>query len=159
MSYSMPRDVLFGPVSIQGFGAIHPWHRQEFYHLIDFVNETTNRTLTGSLPKATCEELRIEIGSNLPLQDLDFSIFGHLASDTLIKTIWRYCFLYDIGIPASPSFIPLMRENDLMIMEEMGQAGIKGQELYQVNMCRLWLKAFTISDIAMFYGRMISQDA
>jgi hypothetical protein len=38
---SFPRDILFGPSSLQGFGIMHPWYNQELTHLLVCLKQTT----------------------------------------------------------------------------------------------------------------------
>jgi hypothetical protein len=46
---NFPRDILFGPKSLQGFGIFHPWYRQELMHLITGIQQSSFQSISGEL--------------------------------------------------------------------------------------------------------------
>ena len=45
MARTFPRDILFGPTTVQGFGIIHPWYHQQILHLIALLEHTQQQTI------------------------------------------------------------------------------------------------------------------
>ena len=159
LARNTPRDMLYSPLATQGFGALHPWHKQEITHIMDFLDETTNNSLTGKLMQATVEQLRMEVGSNLSFMEMDYLLYEKLATESHIKLLWRYCNLFEIGLPTPQNAIPLLRQEDSLLIDDFIRCGIKGKDLERANQCRLWLRAFSAADIATCDGRSISQNA
>jgi hypothetical protein len=85
---SFPRDVLFGPSCLQGFGIMHPWYNQEITHLLVSLKQTTIGGITGSLISASMEQLRLETGLPGWLTDHEFETFKGMITSTWITTAW-----------------------------------------------------------------------
>jgi hypothetical protein len=52
-----PRDVLFGPKSLQGFGIFHRWYHQELMHLITSIQQSSFQSISGGLLSTSLEQL------------------------------------------------------------------------------------------------------
>jgi hypothetical protein len=55
--------------------------------------------------------------------------------------------------------LPLIRDNDKYIMEEFYRSGQRGQALFRLNCCRMYLQVTTVSDITTGDGYYITQYA
>ena len=54
---SFPRDILYGPTNLQGFGILHPWYHQELTHLLVCLKQTYLGGITGLLISASLEHI------------------------------------------------------------------------------------------------------
>jgi hypothetical protein len=107
--------------------------------------------------RMSLEIFRIKVGlSGQPFQ-WDFSKFQQLATDCSIKHWWQYANENHIHIEG-PTPAMEHRELDVFLMDRFSQQ-FEGKDLHQVNQCRLYVQALTLSDITSIDGRCIEQDA
>jgi hypothetical protein len=97
--------------------------------------------------------LEVGVGSDIfqyPYQDLQ-----HLASPSLVKTTWESISEFKLVLKHDIE-IPLPRTNDIPLMQLFCNNGARGSLLATLNRCRLFLKAFHLSDITDFSGKYIT---
>jgi len=119
---------------------------QEIYRLLDIISHTASMTTTGSLYKITLEVLMLEIGSTWDLHWLLHLDYHCLASNSLIKSTWQFLSSNSIQLLHSITF-SVPREHDMELMTFFIDQHIPFEDLYNINLCRLYLKAFFLSDI------------
>jgi hypothetical protein len=90
IDHNFPRDIIYGPACLQGFGILHPWYDQEITHLLICLKQTQTGGITGCLISASMEQLRLEVGLPGWLTDHDFSIFHELTTPSWIATVWEF---------------------------------------------------------------------
>jgi hypothetical protein len=156
---NFPRDILYGPKSLQGFGIRHPWYHQEIVHLLVCFKQTTISGITGGQISASTEQMRLEVGLSGWFTDHDFDIYKTLLTDSWIKTVWQFAHRFKLDIHDSEAQLGLHRPNDRYLMEEFTRAGYRGQELFQLNNCRMFLHTVTLSDIVTINGTEITSSA
>ena len=81
---TFPRDALFGPTTVQGFGIMHLWyHQQLLHHLIALFEHLQQQTMTGQVLVMSHEQLRLEMGTlGLTMTDIQYK----RMKDTVTKT-------------------------------------------------------------------------
>jgi hypothetical protein len=158
MDRRFPHAVLYGPTCLQGFGILHPWYHQEITHLLVCLKQTTLGGITGSLISASLEQLRLEIGLPGWLTDHDFSLYQGLATDAWITTAWKFASSFKIEIRDSERKLLQRRTNDLFLMKEFGRS-FTGQDLLDLNICRMFLHSVTLADICTVDGTTFTLDA
>ena len=156
---NFPRDVLYGPKRMQGFGILHPWYHQEIVHLLVCLKQTTIGGITGGQISASTEQMRLEAGLSGWFTDHDFDTYEALLTDSWIKTVWQFAHRFRLAIHDSEAKLRLSRSNDRFLMEEFATAGYRAQELSQLNTCRMFLHAVTLSDIVTVNGSDITLSA
>jgi hypothetical protein len=145
---NFPRDILFGPKCLQGFGILHPWYHQEIMHLLVCLKQTTIGGITGHQISASMEQMRLEAGLPGWFTDHNFDIWEATLTDSWIKTVWKFAHRFKLAIQDSETKLSLHCSNDCFLMEEFASAGYREQDLAHLNICRMFLHAVTISDIA-----------
>ncbi len=156
---NFPRDVLYGPKRMQGFGILHPWYHQEIVHLLVCLKQTTIGGITGGQISASTEQMRLEAGLSGWFTDHNFDTYEALLTDSWIKTVWQFAHRFRLAIHDSEAKLRLHRSNDRFLMEEFATAGYRAQELSQLNTCRMFLHAVTLSDIVTVNGSDITLSA
>jgi hypothetical protein len=153
---NFPRDILLGPKCLQGFGILHPWYHQEIVHLLVCLEQTTIGGITGHQISATMEQMRLEVGLPGWFTDHDFDIWEATLTNSWIKTVWKFAHRFKLAIQDSKTKLSLHRSNDCFLMEEFASAGYREQDLAHLNICRMFLHAVAISDIATINGAEIT---
>jgi hypothetical protein len=155
ISRTLNRDVVYGPKRYQGLGIPDLWLTQGILKLWIAIAHGDAATITGSSLRAVLALHTLELG--LPGSFLlhDYNTFQHLATDSWLKHLWHFCHESQIHLhPSSPS-IPLAREYDEFLMIQFSKYGYRSEELYHLNLCRLWCRAVRLSDITTGDGTRI----
>ena len=120
----------------------------------------TNGSTTGKLLRMSWEALKLELGMPLPLTDLDYPLMESWATDCWLKTVWKYCREHHIQIDDPTPDLKLKRDNDKFLMQAfVDSRKFSKTELRQLNVCRCFLKAVSLSDICTADGRDITEEA
>jgi hypothetical protein len=90
LARTFPRDILYGPTKVQGFGVIHPWYHQQLLHLIALLEHTQQHTMTGQLLSTSYEQLRLEMGTPGFITDTPFQIMKSTITHTWITDLWNF---------------------------------------------------------------------
>jgi hypothetical protein len=155
---NFPRHVVHGPVSHMGLGIPHLHTLQEVARIKDMVHHSSLDTFTGQLYRSSLEALILEVGFTSNIFKLPFSDLHCLATHSLVKSTWEFTATHGISIHYDIE-LPLPRINDIPLMQLFYEEGARSLVLAQLNKCRLYLRAFHLSDIADFAGTHISDDA
>jgi hypothetical protein len=147
MSYTPPRD--------QGLGILHPWYYQELIHLITLIEHTQKRTMTGQLILASFEQLRLEIGIPGFLTSSSFQEFKVLITPSWLTDLWDFLQRFGIELHDQAGQLLPQRTNDKFLMADF-RKHFRGLELKQLNECRMFLHAVTLSDIVSANGQEIT---
>ncbi|WP_317202409.1 hypothetical protein, partial [Janthinobacterium sp.] len=102
------------------------------------------------------EATKLEIGCEGSVLLKKFEDLGVLTTPTWLTHNWNFLSDNCMGIEDSVSELELQRENDQYLIRTFQQAGFKGVILKRLNVCRLFLKVVTVSDISTGCGRYIS---
>jgi hypothetical protein len=156
---SFPRDVLFGPKCLQGFGIIHPWYHQEITHFLVCLKQTTIGGITGRLISASFEQLRLELGLPGWITDHDYEIYNVMAMDSWITSVWKFANHFKIEVRDTGTKLFTRRTHDVFFMEEFPRQGFRGADLAMLNICRMFLHCVTLADICTVDGKVITLSA
>jgi hypothetical protein len=157
-----PRKLVFSTLDYLGLNFLHLYYLQEIARIKDIIFHTFNDSLTGKLYKSSMELFFIELGIDPQYSCLDPNIIEALTTPTLIKSTMLFLIKNNIQIKHPISILP-QREHDQFIMTVLLQFPIPIHELLACNQCRLFLKAWFISDIATIgrqtpnYGRSLDR--
>ena len=89
----------------------------------------------------------------------DYDTYQHLATHSWLKHLWHFCHESCIQVHPSSMPIQLAREHDTFLMSQFSHHGYRKEQLYQLNLCRLWCHAVRVSDITTGYGLRIHPHA
>lgn len=155
------RKVLYGSFNRQGLCIKNPFLQQGINHVVDIVENLWKGTITGHHIQATLEQLWIELGCNQQLLESDYSKYQNiLLTESWIRSTWEFCSSQNITIKDNTPYIPLLRENNVCIMEEfLKHPLISESELHSLNKCRIFLQSFSLADITTGDGKEISKAA
>ena len=155
-----PRDVLYGQVDKHGIGLKNLFLTQGISHVVDIINHLWHKSLTGTLIRQSLEYLRIELGMNGNIFDLNYNKVKHcILTESWIEHTWKFVAEYGINIAPKIKEIELRRVGDSCIMEKVVRANIlEPNELKWFNRCRLFLKVATLADITTADGKFLRKD-
>ena len=102
------------------------------------------------------EQLRLEIGASGFLTDTQYKTLKATATKTWLTNLWEFADRFQIEIRDDLGQLQLQRQNDKLLMDEFIKAGYTGTQLKQLNKCRMFLHAVTLSDIVTIDGKEIT---
>ena len=154
---NIKRDLLYGPISLQGFGLHNPYLTQGIAQITDIIDHQWKNTITGKLIHQSLEHLRIEIGCNFPILSTSIDRFELLIlTDSWITNLWRFMSKMEISWQDNTPVIPLRRENDVLLMEHiLTNDRLTATEIKKANQCRIYLQVMSLADITTGNGRNI----
>ena len=161
LNRNIARDLLYAPQQIQGMDLNNPYILQGINHVCDISDHLWKDDMTGKLFRCNLEQLRIEIGDNKPILSSKIDKYQHyLLTPSLVRNTWEFMSSKNITLDDDTATIPLLREHDKCLMSEFANnPTIHPATLATLNRCRLYLKAFTLSDLVTGSGKQIRDEA
>jgi len=156
--WSMPWAVVHGPIDRAGLNIPNLYTEQAVTQLVMLLRfGSCSSDQTRILLHALMELMKLETGLvgepwTAP------GIFAPLVTDTWLKRLWLDCLRHQIEIHTDlPQILP-PRIQDAELIRTFIDHGYHGQELRELNWCRMSLHAIWISDICDGTGSEILAD-
>ena len=161
LNRNFPRDLLYSPKEIQGLDVKSPYIVQGIHHVSDIAEHQWKQTLTGKLLQCNLEQLRIEIGDNEPILGPSFAgKSSYLLTESFVRSTAEFMVEQKVSLMEKIPKIPFLRENDECIMSRFNKSlNVSEATMKQLNKCRIYLRAFTLSDIVTGDGLRIRDEA
>jgi hypothetical protein len=159
LARTFPRDILFGPTTVQGFGMLHAWYHQQILHLTALLEHNQQQTMTGQLLTTSYEQLRLEMRTSGFMTDISYKSMKATVTKTWITDLWEFIDRFQIKLHDDIEHLRLQRKNDKFLMDEFLSAGYDGTTLKELNECRMFLHVVTLSDIVSADGLQITMNA
>ena len=158
---NIKRDILYATSQVQGFNLKNPFLVQGIKHVKDICENLWKSTLTGHMLTCNLEQLRIELGENIDiLQSNYYQYEPQLLTQSFTRDTWKFMADNNISLDDNTAKIPYSRQGDRDIMECFRlNKNIPTSSLKQLNRCRLYVQAFTLSDIVTSCGAWIRNEA
>jgi hypothetical protein len=147
--------VVHGPQRYQGVGIPELWTVQGILKLWIAIHHGDADTITGHQLRASMELHTIELGLPGNLLRQDYDTFGHLLTKSWLKHLWEFCSDSNIQIETSTPKLTISRLHDEFLMPKFAAYGYRDEQLYHLNLCRLFCHAIRLSDITTGDGRRI----
>ena len=153
ISRSFPRDVLYGPVSLQGLGLTDPYIYQFCRHVQDIITQPWRNTEVGKLLQINLEAAKLEAGVYGSLFDCPLVITWMNTTHSLVLETMSFCQQFNICFDEPvPSLTPNC-EGDIAIMEAISKLTLTANQLLRINNCRLYCRVVSLSDITDGAGK------
>ena len=158
---NIKRDILYATSAVQGFNLRNPYISQGVEHVKDICENLWKETLTGHLLKCNLEQLRIEIGENVDILSSNYYDFEpQLLTQSYIRNTWKFVSENNITLNDATAFIRHNRDGDCELMSSFrNNDSIPVGNLKILNRCRIYIKAFLLSDITTSCGQFIRNEA
>jgi hypothetical protein len=155
---TFPRDLIFAPTKYLGLGLKHIHTVQEITRLTDILYHVMQDSLLGSLYKTSLSGLILEIGLDSPLHSISYQRFEHVVTPSLINSTWEFLHHSQIELKHD---LPMQKQRlgDRALMSILVSLEPTKDQLARLNRCRLFLKAFWLSDIVDGSGVFLRDEA
>ena len=81
-----------------GLGLSLLFESQGLAHLQVIQEHSSTSSTMGKLLGASIQWLKVELGTSGPLFQMDFSIFGCLATPSWVTHLWQYSWMKKVGV-------------------------------------------------------------
>ena len=150
-----PRKLVYAPEKFSGLGIQHPYFTQHFRQLGAILQEAQREGITSNIIKANFEQARLECGINGPAAEWPHKIVDSCMSKSWLKSLLNFCHDNGIGINDTTPLRPDQATQDTNLMRSFWEHGADKTELSKLNMCRMFLKVISVSDITSIDGKEI----
>ena len=112
-------------------------------------------SIVGKKMSASMEALQIEIGCQGNPLELDYSIYGNLATKCWLQGLWEKLHRFGFRPKLDVNEIAPPRIGDKTMTSFFVERGAKGEILKSLNKCRLSHELLFLSNMAMADGRQL----
>jgi hypothetical protein len=155
-----PRAILYGPTMLGGLALPTVITRTTTTRINYFLYHIRLETPVGKKLDASRTFLQFEVGIFEQVLTAPFMTYGHLGTQSLIKTIWAETEPNNLTLRATEecAWHPRpMGTNDVAIMS-IAVKHYSKSDTQKINRCRLYLQLFSIYDIITYAGPQIHPD-
>ena len=152
LNRNFSRDIVFAPTECQGLGLRHPCHLQCLRQIEMCLRETSRHNLSGQLLHTTVKQFKLELGFNSRQGDWRIKESSACLTDTWFANLLHCVSHHDLALKDDTGDLSLRRFNDRFLMLLFINAEHRGQQLYQLNICRMHMRVITLADICNAAG-------
>ena len=160
---NMARALVHGPKKYKGLDLHDLYTTQGLLQIQAILNHCWRGSDTGILLSVSIEYTKLEIGLPGSLFNSDYNLYGHLAEESLIKHVWKFATDKGITMDDDVKGFDMLRDKDAPITSYLSNAYnhnlITAREWRRANLCRKYLRALTIADIATGDGKAVTHSA
>jgi hypothetical protein len=153
------RLIVFAPIRYGGCGFLALYLIQGEGQILSFLKNWRTKTDCSKLLRIAVSWTQLHLGTS----------FGFLADTTTalphmpgrwLKSLRNFLAYIGGTIELDTTYLPpLQRHNDMYIMDMVLQCGVFSEhEIRQINHCRMFLQAITLSDICLADGETLDHD-
>ena len=117
MSAKFPRRLLYGPALYQGMNIYHPKFWEGIQKISTLIQESVNKSSTGSLIRVTAEDLRLELGIPMTPDTVNWKVVKHYLTPIWYGGVIDFISNHPIEIIEDYPQLPLFRVNDQYLMQ------------------------------------------
>jgi hypothetical protein len=156
---TVKRAVAYGPERFLGLGLPHLHVEQTIEGVQRILRFVKSKAVPGQFIRSTIQDHTVELGLPGNMFQHSFKEFGHLATQSKMKSMWESLERYEMKLEIKMDSLSLLAERDEFLMQAFFDAGYRGSILEELNRCRKFLHAVTLGDIATADGTSFSRDA
>jgi hypothetical protein len=153
----LPRDLVYGPISAQGLGIPFIHTTQTLKHILACLRHAHHDTLTGQLLRSSSKALILNLGSPIPVWNLEYHLWEPIVTDSWLKATWRDLRLQNLYLEDTITRPKLKRPQDIFLMDAFVAAGYRKGDLHALKWCRMYLQALRLSDISNAAGTRLCE--
>ena len=157
---SFPCQVTFGPKVMRGLAFLDISIDQGICQIQHFMNHVFAANLVGNLIIIALRCLQFEVGCSFHILEHPDEYLPYITSCWL-TSIHDFLVRHKISLEVtSARLIPICQVNDSHLMGDFCALGIfNNDQLYDLNLCRIYLQVMTLSNITDGPGNRITNEA
>lgn len=155
---TLPDAVVYAPRSYLGVGVPEIWHDQAYLFIEHCLRHgSLSDDPTGVLLRSVIQSMRLEMGvQKCPLQ-YPHSRWFRCVTKNQFFAMWEYASCASLELRDGLPDLEVGRDNDVFLMEAFEHHGYSPVELKQLNLCRLYLRVYLLSDLTTGTGTHLDE--
>jgi hypothetical protein len=159
ISRKAPRGVVFGTGQYGGLGLEHLAAYKGHSRLQYIMGHLSCNRTTGKLMRSMLDYTQLEYRCTGNVLEQDYGRYSSvIMTENWITAIWEHLHSCNSTLKITGKWKPQTnRQNDVAVMEALNETGdFSAKDLKEINLCRICLRVFYISDISTFDGQGIT---
>lgn len=144
---TIARVIWYGPFIYGEIGIHDPFYNATAHQVVTFVQEIVCQSQTGSLLRTSAKELRLEVGFNYGMQDINYDVTRDYIIDCWYSRLIKTTHDSPLCMEDNIFELELLRVNNEFTMGRFMDIGYDGTYLRILNHVRMHLHAITLADI------------
>ena len=156
----MPRAVVFGPTESGGLGLRHLFAEQGTIKTLVIIQQIRINRDLGKMLQIQLRWAQRVAGISVPILEDSDTRLPQLQGEAWLGTLREYLALSELGIKVQGIACPVMRrKGDKVLMDHACHSSRSDEEICNINRCRLYLRAESLSNLCNSEGTLIQQHA
>ena len=156
----LARDLVCGTLQSRGLDIQNPYHTQLIHHLQAILRHQQRDTPSRDLMEDNMDAVQTHVGSEINFWELPHQDCSWMVPEGWMKNTWEALSKTPITLSGVNLALPKQRSNDQYLMDVfIGCGRYDPHQLQQLQDCRLFLRATTLSDISNAQGDAIHTNA
>ena len=153
-----PDSLVYSPREFLGLGLPDFWHLQATLFVENCLQHgPAPDNPTGILLRTIIQNMRLEMGvSKCPLS-YPFQKWNKCTTKTQFSPLWEYASDSDLELRDGLPDIPPARLHDVFLMEAFEHNGATPGEMRLLNLCRIHLRIYLLSDLCTGNGKYLDK--
>jgi hypothetical protein len=153
LNWHTPRAVLFAGPRYGGLGLSENYTDLGIGHLQYLVGHIKMGDEVGQLLLSSITYTQLQVGSVTPFFKLAYPRYVKWIDSTWIMDVWKFTNQAKVVIDVEKHWLPcLPHKHDAALMDLALTFNLNADQLKSINLCRLYLKLITVSDITNATG-------
>ena len=125
---------------------MHPFFLQEISHISTHLQESVRNSQTGSLLRLTAETFcLLELGLPFKLGDIPYSPYSnYITPSCWYSHLWKFFSAHPLEAHEDYPELQPLRMGEQFLIQLFVEAGYRGENLRQLNIMRMAIKAVTL---------------
>jgi hypothetical protein len=154
-----PRAVLFSGPRYGGLSLPEEYMDMGCSQLRYFVGHLKLGDEVGKFILSLITHTQLQVGSSTPFFGLPFPNYAKWINNTWATSIWKYTHQAKVTIDVEHHWAPSpCCQDDAALMDLALTFHLETTQLYHINLCRLYLQVFFLSDIVTAKGDRLLQE-
>jgi hypothetical protein len=155
-----PRAVLFASPRYGGIGLAENYAGFGYGHLQYMMGHLKIKDDVGAMLLCLITHTQLQVGSTTPFFRLAYPTYAKWIDSTWVTDLWKFTHQTRIQIEIENQWTPtLTRQQDAVIMDTALSFNFNAFQLQCINLCRLYLRVITLSDLTTARGDQLTSYA
>jgi hypothetical protein len=153
MPLTFPDSLVYAPKEFLGLGLPDLWHIQSMLFAEQCLRYgSLPSDPTGILLRTVIQYMRLEMGVQKSPFCYSFEKWNKCVTPNQFIPFWEYASAINLELHDGLPDTPIARKHDRFIMEVFAEAGFTSTQLRMLNLCRMYLRIYLLSDLTTGEG-------
>jgi len=153
---TMARDIVFGPHRYGGLGLTSLYSTMGIQQIEMTIGHIRKNDKTGKIITIAIGCLQQEVGTITPVLEQPYEKFHMISTPSWVHQLWKFLNNIDGTIRIRNVWTPKMSfTKDVNISEAVSTMDLSAEAKYNINICRLFKRCYSIGDLLQPDGKKL----